>query len=483
MRYVVGIDIGTTHIKAGLVNELGELVRTAIEDNPRDTPTAAGDCYSAEHVWQLACRAVKKVLDGGPWEICAVGVTSMADSGLPVDKDGAPLTPVIPWNNCSGIEYAPQVMERFPDGALYQMTGQRYHPKFALSRILALKLESPEIFNKTACWLSLYDYILYRLTGAWVTDKTLACRTLLYDIRKQAWDPSMLEFTGMEGRLPRVVEMGEAAGGLLPELAEEWGMEPGVPVVCGGHDHLCAAYAAGISGGEVLNSMGTSEVFIGLSNHPNHDPLWENYGVNQGCYRDGLFYWLANLPSSGASVEWLRGLLSINGKIGYSLFDDEESLTDSHGVLYVPRINGSGTPCPDPQAKGMFLGLTADTTVHDMIQAMYEGIAYQTRWILESVAELSGVMPERVIAAGGGVRNRSLVRAKADVTGAAYQVSRDAELTLLGAAVQAAQAAGVSMAHCRRVSVQQPDTSKETFYSTGYREYRAVAEFFNHRAL
>jgi xylulokinase len=486
MKYFIGIDMGSTHVKVCLTDEKMNMVKIAADDNRPEVECDCGLCYDSRTLWERICHVVKEVVpfaDDGT--ICAIGVTSMADSGLPVDAQGNGLYPIIPWYNNCGIEYKQHILAQLPPERMYDITGQCYHPKFALSRLLYLQDKHPRIFKKMRYWLSVYDFILHRLTGEFITDSSLACRTMLYNIGTRDWEDSLVEFAGVKGRLPHVLEMGDQCGVLTAQAAELLGLPEGVPVVCGGHDHLSAMKAVHLDqGGDMLNSLGTSEVFVGVNSRMHHSPLCMEYGINQGCYADGKYYWMANLPSSGASVEWLRRILSVGELLDYKLFSDEDKLISSNGVMFIPHINGSGTPHPNPQNNGMLLGLTSATTIYHIIKAVYEGISYETRWILDSIEKTFDIKIKKLVAVSGGSRNKPLMKAKADVTGRVYSILDNSEVTLHGAVMQAALAVGMlPQKHirdlCGDYNMLLPQMSNKLQYDMEYAKYRRLHEQFD----
>ena len=477
MNYMIGIDIGTTHLKACLLDEELTIVNLARADNRAEVSQEYGNCYDPEKFWDRVICLLKKIVPS-EGKISAIGITGMADTGLPVDERGTPLHPIIPWNCCCGSESRKKILDRYPPEQLYDITGLPYHPKFAISRILYLWETQPEIMQKMRYWLSIYDYTLYRLTGEFVTDETQACRTMLFNIHNREWESPLTDFAGVTGKLPRVVGMGQIAGTLLPGVAKELGISAGIPVVCGGHDHLCAMVAAKVGTGEIFNSQGTSEVFVGFVPNGSDSRQCLKYGICQGCFRDGKRYWLANLPSSGASIEWLRRLMPDESPVPYRVFDDADRLTDSGGVLYLPMINGSGTPHPNPDNTGLLLGIRSDTTIYHLVKAIYEGISFETRWILDSIEEVFGAKIACVVAVGGGVKNQVLLQTRADVTGRPYSITPVSELTLYGAAIQAAMAVGfhrgaigLLIDHSPAVS---PTAGAAENYNSSYEKYRAL---------
>ena len=166
-------------------------------------------------------------------------------------------------------------------------------------------------------------------------EESLACRTMLYNIHERKWDDELTELAGAAGRLPRVAGQGEDRPVLTKDMARRFGLREDVRVCTGGHDHLCAALAEDLKEGEILNSMGTSEVYIGfLTQLPDQDLLYKK-GIQLGRFQ-GKYYWICNMPSSGASVEWLRSFLSVEGRpVPYESLMQIERQVPSR-MMYLP---------------------------------------------------------------------------------------------------------------------------------------------------
>ncbi len=467
-KFFAALDLGTTHIKAVITDDSLKCISSAALPNSQDIQGDAGSGYDANTVWSRAASVLKTALkDIAQDKLCALSVTGMADSGLLVDGDGNPLTEVIPWSNTTGSQYRQEILAKYPLTELYRITGQTLHPKFALSRLLWYREHRSDVFAKAAYWLSLQDYIVYRLTGRFVTDESLACRTMLFDVGRRSWQLELCDFAHITGRLPEVLPVGAQAGTVTAEAAVEVGCSVGVRVHCAGHDHPCALFALHHGGyADVIDSMGTSEVFTGVLTEP-LPPNAALMGINHGCFADGMLYWMANLPSSGASLEWLRAIASVKEPIPYSYFD-ENTAQNSGGVMYLPFINGGGVPDPDPSRRGAFLGLSSGTTLSQLACAVNEGIGFETRRIMEALFELTGKRITSITAAGGGARNKPLLQAKANITGIDMQVPSVSELTAVGAVLFAVRSESARLQlECTEVSPEQhcPQRYQEQFDS------------------
>lgn len=473
--YTVGIDIGSTHIKACLLGERKDILSQVNVEHEKVEYANQGSVYDCENLWDKVTFCLKSVLTGiDTTSVKAIGITSMAEAGVPIGYDGKALYHIIPWSdNSSYAEEFPKHLQGYP---LYQKTGLLWHPKYTINRLLFLRKEKSEIFNQMKCWLSVSDYVLFCLTGEMKTDPSLASRTMLYNIISREWDRELLEFAQMEGKLPEVMNKGAARPVILPHIANKFGLPYDVIVNCGGHDHLLAAKAEEIEiGKQILNSMGTSEVFIGLLNKPLLTKECYELGISQGCFED-VYYWMCNMPTSGASIEWIRSVLSIQEKIDYSLFLRPAKQLPSK-VLYFPFLNSGGTHRRHTVLEGAFLGLSSKTGREDLIQGIYEGIALEIRFILETIMKSEMVNSIEIISVGGGTKNTVLMQTKANVTGISYWVSKQTQATVMGAAITAMEAVGYQGVKYSKKRLEiRPMVKYKEAYDEKYNRYNAYYE-------
>lgn len=269
MSFLLGIDIGTTNWKAAAFDDKGNLV--ALHKTPTVTTYDAQGrgCYDPKVIWNSIAGLVRKVLEtvGQESRIEGVSVTSMGEAMIPLDSHGEPTFPAIAWFDTRAGEQAMRIEKIIGRERLFQKTGLDPNPVFSLCKMLWLKENEPEAFNKTRKWLSMTDYIYYKLTGEYATDCTIASRTLAFELKKNDWSDDILKEIGFDRVFfPQIVECGTVVGKVQSDAALEAGLPNGTPVVAGGHDHLCGSLAAGVlTGRRILDSSGTSESIIGIS--------------------------------------------------------------------------------------------------------------------------------------------------------------------------------------------------------------------------
>lgn len=484
---LLAIDIGTTNLKAGLFRADGTPVAKAERPNRKTTGPAGIVVYDPEELWAAAAGMVREVTAAAQADGCAavraVGITSMAESGLLMDlRSGKARTPIIPWFEACSIPQAEWIKREIDAKEQFYRTG--LHPSFkhGLPKLLWLKEHAPEAFDSEACvWLSVSAYMAYRLTGVAAEDETLAARTFAYRIDCREWDVPIIRHFGLKPELfPRVVPAGGAIGTVLPQAALELGLS-GESVVClAGHDHVAASLACSSGGDDVYNSMGTAETLVGA--FPERELHQSDYdsGLSFGRHAlPGRMFWMGGHSSSGGSVEWLR---SIIGDESLSYADMmtllEQTVAGPTGIVYFPYLTGSGAPYSNPLAKAAFIGLSAKHGAGDLFKAVLEGNACQLELMRERAEQISGRAIERMNVVGGGAKNGIWLQIKADVSGVELAVLNTGEATLLGAALSAAIGSGIYATHeeaLRVVSRQVvnqyvPDPVRHAAYKRFYKE-------------
>jgi sugar (pentulose or hexulose) kinase len=448
---LMGVDVGTTHCKAGLfVEDAGRLRLVASSSRPSAARRAPEGYayYDPDELWETVADCIAEVREAGATvQPSSIGISSMAESGLLVDRfTGDARSAMLPWFDQSAGPQAAllgghgdpiQRQERFLSSGIYPSF------KCSLAKILWLKDRQASLLNG-AVWLPAASYIAYRLTGQMASDYSLAGRTYAFHIGKKSWNEEWLREWGLSSDIfPPVIQAGMPVGGCLQgNLA---GLPTGMPVSITGHDHVCAAFAAGANRpGLVFDSMGTAESFLGIYKEGALGEDEYRSGLSFGIHvAQGYNYWMGGLSASGGSVEWLRSLL---GERPLS-YEDLDALMvqagpEPSGILYFPYLTGSGSPHTDPDLRGALVGLSSTHGRADIIKAVLEGTAYELEYIRRTAEQAVAGPIERIIVAGGGTRNQHWLQIKADVFGLALEALSMPEATLLGAALLAGVGAG-----------------------------------------
>jgi xylulokinase len=435
----LGVDIGTTHCKAGVFDARGHALRIAKRPTPTQYAQDGRAFYEPDTLWQTILSAVQEVASA---DVQAVGVNSMAETGILLDrKTKTAHSAFLPWFDASAAPQVERYLSQHSDER-FGRTGIRANFKGGLARLLWLREQGIPLAGTV--WLSAADYVVFRLTGAFATDYSLAGRTYAFDIQNKVWDSEYLEILHIPDNLfPQAVLAGVPAG----ELAcAEAGLPKGIPVAVAGHDHVCAAFAVGAAErGGVFDSAGTAETLVGTIGQVElNQPAFDS-GLSYGCHVvPERCYWMGGISASGGSVEWLRVQL---GDLAYEqVYALLENLDDGPtGILYYPYLSGSGIPRPDSAVRAAFIGLNKSHQRGHLFRAVMEGAAFELETIRRAAEASTGQPIRTIMSVGGGTRIPQWTQIKADVTGCAFHVPAVEEAALLGAALLAARGAGYEM--------------------------------------
>lgn len=447
---ILGIDLGTTHLKAGVFAVDGRPLAIARRPTPsRQSPT--GYIHYEPGEWlEAVFSALEEAIHAAGVRIEAVGAASTAESGLFVDRfSGEPLSPFLPWYDTSAAGQAETIGRMDDPFGRFLRFGIQPSFKVSLARILWLVENGLLVKSRRAIWLSAADYFIYRLTGAAITDPSLACRTYAYRIDAGQWDGAWLKSLDLDVELfPQVLPTGVPAG-KTRGLARR-GLADGLPASVCGHDHICASFAAGLDGPEtIFDSIGTAETVTGLlAKHAMGQAEYES-GLSFGCYAlPGRLYWLGGLSTSGGAVAWMNGLQA-DPHLDLARLDGllEDGLRPPPDLIFLPYMEGSGSPHTNQDVRGAFLGLDRRHTFTDLYHAVLAGTACEMEFIKAAGEAVTGVQAASILAAGGGAGSRVWLQIKANLCGCGVTIFPVQEATLLGAAVLAGVGAGIYPSH------------------------------------
>ena len=478
---ILAIDVGTTHCKAGLFALDGTALKIAT--HPMLTRRASsGEAYfDPEELWATVATVIRRVADSaGP--IAAVGIASMAETGLLLDRrTGVARSFFVPWFDTAAQPQADLIRGQSDALERYLKTGLRASFKCSLAKVLWLRARDESLLNGSI-WLSAADYIAYRLTGKFGTDCSLAGYTFAFRVDQRTWDTDWLrEWRLSTDLFPPANASGTPIGGVLSDVATSLGLTAGIPVAVCGHDHVTAAFAMNVtSSGKVFDSMGTAETLLGAL--PERCLTEDDFhsGLIYGCHvASGCGYWLGSLSTSGGSVEWLRTQLG-QKPLSYDEIDAllASARPEPTGILYFPYLVGSGPPHTDPLIRGAFIGLSASHGRADLLKAVLEGTVYEVEFIRQAGEHITGQPIPALVTAGGGTRNRPWLQIKADVSGCRIEASAEPEATLLGAALVAgignrlyeSEAEAFNGLSLKPVEVFHPDKERHEIYRRLYEQ-------------
>lgn len=445
---LIGLDVGTTNVKAIAFTSDGQMVASASAPTPTQTPQPGWAHYDPDALWSVVANLLHELTSIiTPERVAGIAIASMGEAAVPLDRDNHALYPMIAWFDPRTKPQVDWLDERIGKDPLFQVTGLSLQPIFGLCKLLWIKQNEPELFGQTVRWLNVADYIAFRLCGEQATDYSLASRTLALNIHEQAWAADVLEASGIpQAIFAPLVASGTALGQVTAEAAEQTGLPETAIVAAGGHDHVCGAFAAGVTQpGMVLNSMGTTETVFLTLDAPLTDSSIGRRGFTQGMHVvPDKRYILGATYSSGGSVDWFRRNFADSLPHETLIEAAKNVAPGSQGACFLPYLQFASPPYDDPHSRGTFVGLSAEMDRSTLFRAVLEGIAYDSRQMLEAMLAMHQVPAlQSVYAFGGGTRNPVLMNIKATVLNRPVHVMEIGEATCLGAAMLAGMGAGI----------------------------------------
>ncbi|WRS26496.1 FGGY family carbohydrate kinase [Oscillospiraceae bacterium MB08-C2-2] len=469
MEGYLGIDIGTTNCKVGLFDETGATL--TVESCP--SPVKERIYYDMEAIWASVMQMLKNITSRYPGLVVkSIGITGMAEGGLLVDPaSGQDLCDMMPWYFAAAIPVYDSMRDEIDDEERFYITGLHNYHKYSFYKLMYLQKVKGMNLQGTK-WLSPPDYICYRLTGEFLTDYTLALRTYCFNINTLEYDQAFMEKMGLPTDIFARAKNASSPSDVMvkQDIMETVGLSGSIPVNVSGHDHWCSAVAVGaVHEEDIFASMGTAQAILG--NFKSRPLTRQDYerGFSFGLHvLEDRMTWLGSVQASGGSMEWIREILDLKDRDkDYSIMMGlmEEYADEPSGILYYPYLVGRGAPRLDGSYKGSFIGLERGATRGRMLKAVMEGIAYETRYVLEAV---EGGPGNNFMMVGGGTRNKVLMHSMSDITGIAITIPEIQETTCLGAALVGA---GKDMKASFSKTRIEPDAGRHPLYDPMYQKY------------
>jgi xylulokinase len=446
VTYFLGIDASTTATKALLMKEHGEVLSVASSEYTYETPHPLWTEQHPDLWWQGSVDSIRRVLaESGvhPAEVKGVGLTGQMHGLVLLDGDGQVLRPAILWNDQRTGAECDEIRQRLGKERLIQITGNDALTGFTAPKILWVKNNEPQIWAQAKHILLPKDYVRYKLTGGYATDKAGGAGTLLFDVRKRDWSRVVVEALGIDPVwLPPTFEGTAVTGHVSPQAAEATSLQAGTPVVGGGGDQSAQAVGVGVvEPGIVALTLGTSGVVFASTAEPFIEPQGRLHAF---CHAlPGRWHLMGVMLSAGGSLRWYRDTLAPGVDFDTLLAPAAEVSPGSEGLLYLPYLTGERTPHPDPLARGAFVGLTVRHTQAHLTRAVLEGVAFGLRDSFELMKEAGLADITQVRVSGGGARSPLWRQILADVLDAELVTVNTTEGAAYGAAILAATGVGV----------------------------------------
>ncbi len=485
---LLGVDIGTTAVRAFAFDYDGGIVKDSKMEVKMNHPRSGWAEESPEELYTSTLKALKNITKGLGNRIRAIGFTGQMHGLCCLDREGKPLTNLIPWADVRAGEQAQKLGAKIGSHELYEKTGCPPLFIYVAPKILWVKENLPEVFAKTRKFVTAQDYVVFKIFGDYYTNPSLASGSQLLNIRNVDWDSTVLEAVGIEeSLLPKLVE-GDTVFSTLPrERALDLGLDDSVPVALGASDGSLSNIGMGAVqknvGGLNLGSSGAIRV---VSKQPLLDREMRFF-----CYYIASKNWLVGgaVNNCGIILRWFRDNFGQKETEQakernidvYRLLDEQAAKVPpgSDGLLFLPFLAGERFPIRDPYVRGMLFGLDLAHGKPHVIRSMMEGVTYTLKWILDAIEEHLELDEIRV--SGGGARSALWRQIVSDVCGKKVVKTDVEEASSLGAAMFAGIAVGdfhgledASKKMVRGGKSQEPSQQTHEYYNKIFELYKST---------
>ena len=438
----IGIDLGTSSVKLLLMNEAGEILNSVSREYPISFPKPGWSEQNPIDWYNETINGIKDLIKG----VDKASIKGLSFGGqmhglVILDEKDEVIRPAILWNDGRTIKECEYLNNEIGKDKLSEYTANIAFAGFTAPKILWLKNNEKESYDRIRKIMLPKDYLAYRLTGVFSTDVSDASGMLLFDVKNRKWSKEMLDICGIsEDVMPRIFESYEKIGTLKADLADELGLERDVVVAAGAGDNAAAAVGTGTVGDSKCNiSLGTSGTVFISSKEFGVD---SKNALHSFAHADGSYHLMGCMLSAASTNSWwMDKILNTKeyGKEQSTIGDD--ALGNNH-VYFLPYLMGERSPHNDPKARGAFIGMTMDSTRADMTQAVLEGVAYGLRDCVE-VARAQGINIQETYLCGGGAKSELWCKIIANVLNVKVIKPVSEEGPSMGACMLAMVACGV----------------------------------------
>ncbi|MBA9028259.1 gluconokinase [Peribacillus huizhouensis] len=481
-EFVIGLDIGTTSVKACVFNLNGNVVAEVEKMNTFYYPQQGWVEQDAVEIERSAVVAVREAIEKANItknELITLGFSAAMHSIICVDPNGKPLSPALIWADGRGITISERVME-FHGDEIYSKTGTPIHPMTPFIKLLWMKETGYKPYHEAKYFMSIKEYLLHSWFNKRVIDFSMASATGLFNPTNREWDHELLELTGIDiEQLSEIVSPTERLTGIKSNIAEEMGIMPEMPFVVGAADGQLANLGIGaILPGEVAVSVGTSGAIRQITNGFKISENRETF-----CYSFTEDYSIVGGPTNngGIALQWLKDLLNYEGSFEKFLAEAEQVAPGAEGMIFLPYVNGERAPLWNQNAKGNFYGMTLTHKREHFIRAVLEGITLNLYQIGKALEKIAGE-PEKIYVNGGLARSPLWLQMMADVFGKEVLVPESHHSAAWGAAWTALVAIEKveSFADIKKNipmgEVIKPNKQTNEFYKHMYEKYEMMVK-------
>ncbi len=491
MSLLLGLDVGTTSVKAGVFDADGRQLAAVGREYRIDHPAPDRAEIDAETWWRSSVAAIREALAApgvNARRVVAIAISSQGETVVAVDDSGHPLGRAVVWLDNRAVAEARELADRFDAAVVYERTGvPAINPTWTACKLSWWRRHDPVTFATAHRFLLVEDFVLHRLTGRFVSEGGVQCTTLLYDIRERGWWAPMLDAVGIEReRLPELVDPGTVVGPLTRDAASALGLSERVLVVAGGMDQGVGAVGVGnMDPGVVSESTGGALTLQASVDEPGGDPTRQTPVYVHAA--PSRYLYCPVCPTGGMTLTWFRDQFGADelaraARDGGNAYDLLTGLAagvapGADGLTMLPHLMGAFSPEYVPEASGVFFGFTLHHRRAHFVRAVLEAVAFMLRRNLEMLA-VAGSTATEIRSHGGGARSALWNQVKADVCGLPVVTLRGEDAAVRGDAMLAGVATGVFPDLARAAAAMivirdryEPDPATYAAYDEAYGSY------------
>ncbi|CAM3167928.1 xylulokinase [Vibrio mytili] len=409
----IGIDLGTSGVKSIVMSLDGEILASKSIELSVSRPKPLWSEQNPSEWWDATCQSILGLGEQTDLsQVKAIGLSGQMHGATLVDAESNVIRPAILWNDgrcaaeCEELELA--VAES------RAITGNIMMPGFTAPKLKWVKNHEPENFEKIAKVLLPKDYLRFKMTGDFASDMSDSAGTCWLDVNARDWSDELLAATGLtRDQMPKLFEGNEITGVLSEEVAKEWGLAQ-IPVIAGGGDNAAGAVGVGIiKPGQAMLSLGTSGVYFAVSDGFISNP---ESALHSFCHAvPNCWHTMSVILSAASCLKWVASLTGFDD-VGEMIEQVEHGADSDSSVVFLPYLSGERTPHNNPDAKGVFFGMTHSTTKLELAQAVLEGVGFAFADGFDAL-HVTKMIPDEVSLIGGGARSEYWRQMLADIVG------------------------------------------------------------------
>ncbi len=485
MRCFLGLDISTTATKAVLVDEAGEVLGISAASHRLSTPRPLWSEQDPHDWWAATQEAVARLLERSGVSgasVAAVGLAGQMHGLVLLDESGDVIRPAILWNDQRASAECEEIRARMGGlETLVAATGNDAFAGFSAPKLLWVRNNEPATYARVRQVLLPKDYVRFRLTGEYATDRADAGGTLFLDLETRDWSPRVLGALEVPREwLSRTHEGTEITGGLSRAAAEALGLEAGTPVVGGAGDQAAQAVGVGaVSPGTFALTVGTSGVVFAPADRPLFDARGRAHAFPHAV--PGAWHLMGVMLSAAGSLQWYHDTLAPEVSFDALVAEADPVPPGADGLLFLPYLSGERTPHADPRARGTFFGLALSHGRGHLTRSVLEGVAFGLRDNLELLGDAGLARPSSLRASGGALKSTTWRGILADVLDVPLEIVETPEAAAVGAALLAgtgvgawATAGDAARAAVRVLGVREPSPERVRRYAEIHTTFRAL---------